>query len=149
MSGGGGIRTRGILRYGGLVNLCTRPLCDPSKVSQRRLYLLKANAEAAYRRYADPSVKTRPYRSNGGGGGIRTRECLRTHAFQACRMDHYLTPPKWVKEDYIFLRRTRRKDMLISDSSKSSITQAIFYLKLHKCTWWDSNSQSFPSEGKT
>ena len=32
-SGGeGGIRTRGSLRHGGLVNLCTRPLCDLSIV---------------------------------------------------------------------------------------------------------------------
>ncbi len=28
-----------------------------------------------------------------GGGEIRTRECLRTHTFQACGMDHYPTPP--------------------------------------------------------
>ena len=30
IGGGGGIRTRGILRYAGLVNRSTRPLCDPS-----------------------------------------------------------------------------------------------------------------------
>jgi hypothetical protein len=29
----------------------------------------------------------------GGGGGIRTHECLRTHAFQACGIDRYPTPP--------------------------------------------------------
>ncbi len=28
--GGGGIRTLGIFRHGGLVNRCTKPLCDPS-----------------------------------------------------------------------------------------------------------------------
>ena len=31
IGGGRGIRTLGILRHGGLVNRCTRPLCDPSE----------------------------------------------------------------------------------------------------------------------
>ncbi len=31
--------------------------------------------------------------SKCGGGEIRTRECLRTHTFQACGMGHYPTPP--------------------------------------------------------
>ena len=29
----------------------------------------------------------------GGGGGIRTRESFRSHAFQACALGHYATPP--------------------------------------------------------
>lgn len=32
-------------------------------------------------------------RTSGGGGGIRTHESLRTHAFQACALDRYATPP--------------------------------------------------------
>src|SRR6266550_298824 len=28
-----------------------------------------------------------------GGDGIRTHESLRSHAFQACALDHYATPP--------------------------------------------------------